>query len=135
MISVILITGGFVGGVGPLSSAEVLSEAGAPLCTLPPLPQARVDHTQDGALACGGLGGGIHTYTTCDSFTEQGAWAQSHSLLGRRKDHSSWVSPAGLVLMGGWDHTDGGYTDNTTEIVSSRGDTSIRGFDMAHNTA
>merc|ERR1712079_291290 len=96
---VILITGGFSGGLGPLSSVEVLSEDGFPLCTLPPLPVPRVGHTQDGSLTCGGIGG-ASTSTTCISFSEQGEWATSHNLLETRKEHSSWMSPAGVMLMG-----------------------------------
>ena len=49
----IIVTGGYSVG----TSVEVVSPFGVPLpCTVPPLPAARVAHTQDGMVACGGYG-------------------------------------------------------------------------------
>ena len=100
----ILVTGGSVGAgsggsLGSLigGSVEVLSAAGTPLrCTLPTLPSG-MTHTQDGLLSCGGLGAS----TTCVKLSD-GGWVVSHNLRQSWLFHSSWMSPAGLVLMGGY---------------------------------
>ena len=100
----ILVTGGSVGvgsggSLGSLigGSVEVLSAAGTPLpCTLPPLPSG-MTHTQDGLLSCGGLGAS----TTCVELSD-GGWVVTHNLRQSQWFHSSWMSPAGLVLMGGY---------------------------------
>ena len=100
MIAAILVTGGYnTVSENVLASVEVLSAVGTPLpCTLPPLPTSREDHTQDGLLSCGGY----YTTTTCVKFSALAeGWVVTHKLLQPRAYHSSWMSPAGLVLMGG----------------------------------
>ena len=100
----ILVTGGSVGvgsggSLGSLigGSVEVLNAAGTPLpCTLPPLPSG-MTHTQDGLLSCGGLGAS----TTCVELSD-GGWVVTHNLRQSQWFHSSWMSPAGLVLIGGY---------------------------------
>ena len=81
-----------------MTSVEVLSGAGTPLCTLPPLPTARYHHTQDGLISCGGYDDDY--IRTCTKLTT-GGWVVSHNLRQSWLFHSSWMSPAGLVLMGG----------------------------------
>ena len=97
-------------------------------CTVPPLPASRHVHTQDGLVACGGGGPDddydydydAATRTSCVTLTS-GGWQESHQLqyYGRR-GHSSWSSPAGLLLMGG------GYT--STEILSATDSSTTSSF-------
>ena len=119
-----MVTGGY-GGSGRLTSVEVLSSEGTPLCTLPPLPTVRWYHTQDGLLTCGGWGG----YTTC-VLLSAGGWVVSHNLLEDRAGHSSWQSPAGLVLIGGGDSN----TRTTTELLSSSDSSSSYNFTLQYDT-
>ena len=111
------------GGSGRLTSVEVLSGAGTPLCTLPPLPSYRSGHTQDGLLTCGGW----DTRTTCIKLSA-GGWVVSHNLLKSRTEHSSWQSPAGLVLIGG------GGSGTTTELLSSSDSSSSSNFTLQYET-
>ena len=121
LILVILITGGF-----GLSAVEVLSPSGVPhSCSVPPLPAWRGDHTQDGLVACGGDNTAFRT--SCATLTGEG-WQESHQLQERRDDHSSWRSPAGLLLMGGWD------SPTSTEILSVTDSTSTPSFTLAYDT-
>ena len=119
-----IVTGANYEGEG--TSAEVLSAAGTPLCTLPPLPRAgefgRYEHTQDGLLTCGGGG----TPTTCVKLSDAaGGWVESHSFRTPRFRHSSWMSPAGLVLMGGFS----GFA-STTELLSSSNSSTSYNFTL-----
>ena len=118
-----LVTGGW-----DLTSSEVLSATGTPLCTLPPLYNRRYGHTQDGLLTCGGE----YNPYTCDQLSARaGGWVVSHNLLEYRAYHSSWMSPAGLVLIGGQDV---GGTDTTTELLSSSDSSSSYNFTLQYRT-
>ena len=123
-ISVILVTGGKDGS--GLTSVEVFSAAGTSLCTaLPPLPTTRYGHTQDGVLSCGGVGGS----STCVKLSAlAGGWVESNKLLQVKSGHSSWMSPAGLVLMGGV------YSPTTTERLSSSDSSSSYSFNLQNKT-
>ena len=106
----ILITGGW-DSYTDLTSVEVLSPSGVRLpCSVPPLPASRDGHTQDGLVACGGAGGGART--SCATLTAAG-WAESQLLGQGREYHTSWRSPAGLLLLGGE------QSPTTTELLSS----------------
>ena len=85
------------------SSVEVLSSFGIPHhCDMPELPAPRVGHTQDGLLSCGGGQQDTDTTaTSCVTLSSTGVWLQSHNLIEARVNHSSWMSPDGLVLIGG----------------------------------
>ena len=72
-------------------------------------------------------GGGYYTRTTCISFTS-GQWVTSHALTGRRDDHTSWSTEAGIILMGG-------YSGMSTDIISQGEYDAMPGFDMQYNTA
>ena len=122
----ILVTGGYDGSE-LTSSVEVLSDDGTPLCTLPPLPTGRWRQTQDGLLSCGGYDDGY--ILTCTKFSA-GGWTVSHNLLEDRYQHSSWESPAGLVLIGG----DGSGTGTTTELLSSSDSSSSYNFTLEYET-
>ena len=122
-----MVTGGWY-GTG-LASVEVLSGAGTPIsCTIPPLPTTRTGHTQDGLLSCGG-GDGTDTTRTCEKISAlAGGWVVSHNLLGDRSEHSSWQSPAGLVIIGGE------YSGTTTELLSSSDSSSSYSFTLQYRT-
>ena len=121
-----MVTGGDYDGTG-LTSVEVLSAASTRLpCTIPPLPAARWGHTQDGLLSCGGY---WVTRRTCVKFSAlAGGWVESHNLLEDRYWHSSWQSPAGLVLIGG------DYSSTTTELLSSSDSSSSSNFTLEYDT-
>ena len=121
---VILVTGGWK-WTG-LSSVEVLSPAGTPLtCSLPPLPSTdRYRHTQDGLVACGGAGGGART--SCATLTAAG-WAESQLLGQERQYHTSWRSPAGLLLLGGE------QSPTTTELLSSTDSTTSTSITLEYS--
>ena len=110
---------------------EVFSPSGVPLpCSVPPLPASRHWHTQDGEVACGGYETAPQyhdTGTTCVTLTAEG-WKQSHQLQEKRDDHSSWRSPAGLLLMGG------GYPLTSTEILSATDSSTTSNFTLAYYT-
>ena len=122
----LLITGGSDGT--RLTSVEVLTPSGAPYsCSVPPLPSPRNRHTQDGAVACGGGEGEAATQTNCYSLTSVG-WQKSHQLQKRRSLHSSWSSPAGLLLIGGY------HSGTTTEILSATDSSSTFSYSLAYHT-
>ena len=77
-------------------------------CFLPSLPVATSGHSQDQYTICGGL----NSEQTCFTFTE-GTWSKTASLREERRNHSSWISPDGLVLIGG----EGEASEGTTEII------------------
>ena len=67
-------------------------------------------HTQSGLVTCGGGATDKSCYTLTD-----GVWTKSHTLRHSRSSHSSWTSPLGIVLMGGYDS---GYR---TELLTDYG--------------
>ena len=86
---------------------EILRSNGSYWCSLPDLPDDRSGHTQSGLIACGGHGRrDSDIMSSCSSFSN-GEWIKSHQLSVApqfqygRFDHSSWISPQGVVLMGG----------------------------------
>ena len=92
-------------------------------CLLPRLPApGRWRHTQSSYTACGGW----DTDTNCLTF--DGEWEQSHSLSDGRSGHVSWLSPAGILLMGGWD------SGTSTELLSTTTDTTTPGFSLPYDT-
>ena len=119
-----LVTGGWKWS--GLSSVEVLSPAGTSLtCPLPPLLSTeRYRHTQDGLVACGGAGGGART--SCATLTAAG-WAESQLLGHERQYHTSWRSPAGLLLLGGE------QSPTTTELLSSTDSTTSSSFALEYS--
>ena len=122
----ILITGG-LGGFDGLLIVEVLTSSGLHLpCSVPPLPTTiqKEFYTQNGEVVCGGE----PTAHSCISLTGSD-WTTSHQLMTERERHSSWLSPAGLLLMGG------SLTGNgqTTELLSDTSSTSPL-FDLEYDT-
>ena len=116
------------------------------MCTLSAyLPSQRYDHTMDGNIICGGhydfweasssseLEPRVPS-TTCDTLTSDGVYkTPSHALREKRAQHSSWMSPAGLVLIGGY------YNPRTTELLlptDSSNDLTLstQAFDLEYDT-
>ena len=93
----IIVTGGVPSKSAGIS-VELLHSDGTPWCSLPDLPQPRYGHTQTGLEACGG-GSSSSPQTTCVRLSGD-SWSQSHKLVERRRNHCSWASPAGTLLMG-----------------------------------
>ena len=122
-ISAIIITGGSSMLGVTTESVELLFLNGTSLCSLPSLPDTRLDHTQSGLVACGGNGG----RSDCIRFSG-GQWNKSHSLLYERYGHSSWSSTQhGTILIGG----SGGYS--TTEMLTVTGE-SQESFTLKYRT-
>ena len=124
VLSDLLITGG-----SNSASAEVWLP-GDRSCSLPRFPASgRQGHTQSSLTACGG---GTYTFAgytglaSCHTF--DGEWKQSHSLSEGRGGHVSWQSPAGILLMGGWD------SSTTTELLSTSTDTTTSNFSLSYET-
>ena len=64
----------------------------------------RRQHTQTGYTACGGdRKWDENEVSTCSAFTG-GEWTVTQTLETARYDHSSWLSPLGLVLIGGLEY-------------------------------
>ena len=129
-----LVTGGTQGWKKNLASVELLNLDGSFNCMLPSLPHARSSHTQSGLVACGGNPNET-TFKTCDTFSiGMEEWKKSHTLRKERRLHSSWASPEGVMLLGGWDS---GFTtekeDKTTELLTNDGDT-IPGIKLKFDT-
>ena len=55
---------------------------------------------------------------TCSAFTS-GEWAVTHTLDAGRYAHSSWLSPLGLVLIGGRDYERGLLDIMNAELLST----------------
>ena len=111
-----------------LASVELLNLDGSFNCMLPSLPHARSSHTQSGLVACGGYlreTQGETTFKTCDTFSiGMEEWKKSHVLREERHSHTSWASPKGVMLLGGWDSIrTTGKEDETTEVLTNDGET------------
>ena len=123
-----LVTGGQTNWGDFLTSVELLNLDGSFNCRLPSLPKKRSGHTQTGLVACGGYS----LRKTCDSFSiGMEEWKESHTLRDERASHSSWNSPEGVMLLGGY--KSGGTEYETTEILTNNGDT-IQGFQLKYKT-
>ena len=121
----LLITGGTSDDGDAPHTAEVWLP-GDRSCLLPRLPSpGRWRHTQSSYTACGGWD--TETRTSCLTF--DGEWEQSHSLSVERAWHVSWQSPAGILLMGGWDSS-----STTTELLSTTTDTTTANFSLPYNS-
>ena len=126
---VVLISGG-IGINGILQSVEIYNPASNTSCSLPSLPEARYDHTQDGELACGGWGGyPTNATTTCVKWnSDSGTWTHSHTLRQSKASHMSWATEDGVYLLGG-----GAYQKNTSELVKVDGSVED-GFSLKYDT-
>ena len=91
------------GGTYNRRSAEVFLPETGHSCRLSDLPDERLDHTQDGALTCGGFGGQNQRISCLKWSPDSGTWTQSHNLTEDMFNHVSWTpdSSLGTYLMGG----------------------------------
>ena len=121
-------------GETQLASVELLNLDGSFLCMLPALPEeGRFSHSQTGLVACGGYP--KENLQTCDTFSiGMEEWKKSHTLGIERHLPSSWASPQGVMLLGGFDNRSTIETeDETTEILTNSGDTEP-GFQLKYKT-
>ena len=110
-------------------------------CILPSLPEKRSYHSLDQLTACGGFDGGVFPYgyplLSCSTFSG-GKWTTSkRQLKETRGAHTSWISPIGIVLIGGSPGTSFvepsiGQKSKTTNIISSSGVSTV-GFELRYN--
>ena len=104
-----MVTGGEKDG----TSVQLLSINGTRLCALPNLPGSFLyHHSQSGPLACGGDTMPLN----CVTFSG-GTWQQTHTLGQKRRGHTAWASPRGVLLMGSY------YSKTTTELLNDDGST------------
>ena len=92
-------------------SVQVLREDGSPLCSLPDLPDSRMDHTQSGLITCGGYS----SSRQCLKF-ESGQWRQAWSLRADRLYHNAWHTNTSVILLGGT------YMGRTSESLQYNGE-------------
>ena len=95
------------------NQAEIFIPSTNQTFNLPSVPlNPRVWHTLTGNVLCGGVY--RNTDTSCLELTRNGNGWQPYSteLQHPRLAHSSWDSPEGIVLLGGYD------SGNTTELVT-----------------
>ena len=116
-----------MGGDAKGLSVEAIGQDGSFLCSLPNLPGTNryLGHTQTGLEICGGYD---HNQQSCLSLTSAGVWETTRNLSQPRGHHSSWMSPSGLILLGGYDSESRG----TAELVTDQGSSNL--FQMKYQT-
>jgi len=122
----ILLSGGYK-NYAALTSVEVFSPSTGKSCSLPSLPWQRTGHTMDSLLVCGG-GYPDHKGTTCLTFSS-GKWMTSHSLVEKRRHHTSWKTEEGVVMLMG-----GEGSPTTSELVQMGGEQGEPSFPMQYKT-
>jgi len=119
----ILVAGGFGVNADEVNSVEVFVPGKRKSCKLPELPYPRssltVDIVDNTPVVCGGAfdinnDTTLHTLETCLQLQNE-EWTEFAKLKSPRFGHTSWVSPAGLMLLGG-------YYGNTAELVNPGAD-------------
>ena len=121
----IIVSGGANNQV--LKSVEIIREDGT-ICTLPDMQVNRGSHTQSGWVICGGADDAAQK--TCTTF-EDGAWVESHDLSKGRKDHLSWRTSTGdIILLGG----SSARTLKSTELLSHTSSANTQPFPLKYNT-
>ena len=93
-------------------------------CLLPDFEVARMGHTQEGLLACGGFADSTKGWGTCDRF-DNGRWVQAYNLTNRWS-HVSWATEDGVYLIGG------GFGAKTSDLLKRDG-TVAQGFKLPQN--
>ena len=125
----ILISGGSADGELQDDVEMIIPDTGTTkTCSQMTLPSPRSRHTLDTVnskpVICGGEG---HS-RSCIEFSD-GSWSDYYSpLIYGRTEATSWVTPQGLVLMGGWGSL------KTTEIIPGDGSSKEK-FGLKLNTA
>ena len=106
------------GGHPDEKSVELLSIKGTRLCLLPSLSAERTSHSQTGLVTCGGYGAAS---LSCVTFSAgRYGWKKTHTLTHKRRGHTAWASPQGVLLMGGGTRWS---SRTTTELLTDNGDT------------
>merc|ERR1712123_58054 len=95
-------------------------------CLFPSVPDIRKGHSMNNMYICGG--DDFYARDLCIQFVD-GHWTSLSSTKESRDDHSSWLTPQGLVLMGG-DYNGG----KTTEIITLKGGQGGPGFTLNYET-
>ena len=106
-------------------TAEIFVPSTGQHCQLTDLPGGRYYTGSENYTVCGGEG--EDTKTSCHSLTSGGTWEKTSELLESRVGYSSWASPSGLMLLGGW------YSRRTTEMIQENG-TSSYNFTLEYDT-
>jgi len=117
----ILLSGG--DGSGAQKSVEVYVPSTGMSCMLPPMPDARVYHSMNGLVVCGGT----YVRDSCVSMVS-GQWETSHALESQRNSHVSWVVGEELLLMGG------GNLPTTSEVLPLAGGDGSSAWAMKYDT-
>ena len=126
LILAILVTGGTAAEV----SVEVIREDGT-LCSMADFPP-REHHSMSGFTVCGGVARHAgNVITSCSTLTA-GVWETTHNMNVRRRDHLSWNSPNGTLLLGGCWNCDPSY--QTTELLSTTSSSSTEAFTLSFDT-
>ena len=120
------------GGLSSLSVELLLGDGSS--CWLPSLPARRSGHSQSGLVICGGgseylPGGEAATLTSCTTL-EAGVWTTSHSLQQQRRDHLSWQTEGGILLLGGFDTG----ARRTTELLTSTSSSTTEQYRLSYET-
>jgi len=82
-------------------------------CLFPSVPDIRENHSMNKMFICGG--DDFYARDLCIQFVD-GQWKTLSATLDSRDDHSGWLTPEGLVLMGG--SYNGG---KSTEVIPIEG--------------
>jgi len=109
-----------------MKKAELYNPASGNSCPVQDLQQNRQLHSSCGGLVCGG--GPYSDARSCERITgTEVSPLTSLTLRQWRENHLCWSLPAGKFMLLG-----GGYSPNTTEIVS--GSSSTEGFTLPYRT-
>jgi len=119
----LLITGG---SSSPTLSSLFLPHSGRS-CQLPQLVGLREDHSQSGVFVCGGSD--YFARDDCVAMDLQtGQWASLARTVRHRTDHTSWLSPEGLMIIGG------DYDNETsTELLNLEDGTSSPSYELQYS--
>ena len=83
----------------------------------------------NGLLICGG-GSYSLTTSTCTTLSDTGSWVTSHTLAARRRDHVSWDTGDGVLLLGGEDYD----AYKSSELLSTTSSNSSLSFTLPYYT-
>ena len=121
------------GGYDSQNEVELYIPSSGFQCSLPALPDpARMRHSQNGLLICGGdAGKQVENHNTCISFTN-GSWITTHTLKEPRTHHASWEVEKDIFLIGGF-CSDLEFCNNT-EVVQKENTTIQPPFSLKHMT-
>jgi len=127
----ILVAGGLISGSSSFTDVELFipSTGTSKTCNLMALPEGRtgltIDTIDNKPVVCGGAGS---PKISCIIF-EGGSWSNyANPLMFGRWHHSSWISPGGLMLFGGY------FSGTTTETVPYVGGKSLEGYTLQSDT-